>query len=139
MDPSYGVTRFWLGLAYQRMGNYPEAIQQFREAERLSGSRAQITGALGMTYATWGKTAEAKDYLRQLQQQRSQGKYVTPIATALLATGLGDTDQVFAWLDRAHSEKAMDLILIKEAEPTFDPLRRDPRFRNLMTRLGFPG
>jgi DNA-binding SARP family transcriptional activator/TolB-like protein/Tfp pilus assembly protein PilF len=136
MDPSYSVTRFWLGLAYQRAGRYREAVEEFRAAERLSGPRAQLTGALGLTYATWGKRDEAGACLHRLRQRQSQGSYVTPIAMALLHMGLGERDQAFAWLDRAYLEKAMDLILVKEAAPTFDPLRGDSRFPELLRKMG---
>jgi hypothetical protein len=51
---------------------------------------------------------------------------------------IGETEEAMAWLERAYEEHAPDLVWAK-ADPSFDPLRSDPRFQDLLRRIGFPG
>ena len=64
-------------------------------------------------------------------------KYVSPYFIALVYVGLGEKDQAFAWLEKAYQERHPYLILIK-VEPVFDVLRSDPRFQDLVQRIGLP-
>ncbi len=50
---------------------------------------------------------------------------------------LGEADQAFAWLERAYEERDHDLVFL-QTDPTLDPLRSDPRFQDLLRRIGFP-
>ena len=66
----------------------------------------------------------------------SKRKYVSPVDIAIVYTGLGDRNSAFQWLERAYRERAMRIQELPDA--TFDSLRADPRFRDLMRRIGLP-
>jgi hypothetical protein len=74
--------------------------------------------------------------LGELQSQARQ-KYVSPYFIALIYTGLGDKAQALAWLEKAYDQRHPYLILIK-VEPVFDSLRSDPRFAELIRKVGLP-
>ncbi len=67
----------------------------------------------------------------------SKQRYVSPYDTALIHAGLRDKDRAFAWLERAYEERSVWLIFLK-VEPSLDPLRSDPRFNDLLRRIGLP-
>ena len=68
---------------------------------------------------------------------RAQKSYVSPFDIALIYTALGDKDTAFAWLAKAVAERSTWLV-DRKWEPRFDPLRNDPRFQDLLRRIGFP-
>jgi hypothetical protein len=67
---------------------------------------------------------------------QSKRKYIAPSVFASLYGALGESDQAFAWLDKAYEERDNAMVLLK-VEPMFDPLRSDPRFTDLLRRVGF--
>jgi hypothetical protein len=67
----------------------------------------------------------------------SKPRDVNPWGFALVYTGMGDKDRAFEWLDKAYDERSSDLPWIK-ADPRMDPLRSDPRYKELLLRLGLP-
>ena len=80
-----------------------------------------------------GREREARAVLQELTEQ-SQRKYVSPLGIALIHMGLGDDDRAFQWLETAYENSETLLNYIK-VDPIFDPLRPDPRYRNLLERL----
>jgi hypothetical protein len=83
-----------------------------------------------------GKRAEAEKLLAELQEISKQ-RYVSPTSVALIHVGMGEIDQAFAWLEEA--EKGHDGILVRiNVDPRFDRLRSDPRFHDLVRRVGLP-
>ncbi|MBO0722667.1 MAG: hypothetical protein J2P41_17720, partial [Blastocatellia bacterium] len=93
-----------------------------------------LRGDIGHAYAVAGRRQEALAVLEELR--RSSGKrHVSSFHPGLIYTGLGDKDRAFEMLDKAYSEKAERLVWIN-ADPRFDPLRNDPRFSNLLRRIG---
>ena len=87
-----------------------------------------------------GLRAGADDYLAKpfaLDElvASAQRVHVPPYHFAILHAGLGDSDQAFAWLEQAYEKHAVDLFTLK-VEPMFDCLRSDPRFTNLLRRIG---
>ena len=95
-----------------------------------------MTATLGHAYAVAGKRAEASKVLADLQSQ-SKERYVSPYFIALIYTGLGDKDQAFAWLNKAYEERH-PYVNHLDVEPVFDTLRSDPRFEDLLRRVGLP-
>ena len=93
-----------------------------------------MRASIGHVYAASGRKDEAQKILNQLLEESKQ-KYVSPYAIATLYEGLGNKDQAFAWLDRAfaeHDNNISDLSVDQE----FDSLRSEPRFADLLRRLG---
>ena len=83
-----------------------------------------------------GRRAEARKVIDELEQL-SKRKYVSPYFIAVIYSGLGERDQTFAWLEKAYQERHPYMTLIG-VEPVFDPVRSDPRFADLVRRVGLP-
>ncbi|MBI4462471.1 MAG: hypothetical protein HY653_06155, partial [Acidobacteria bacterium] len=88
-------------------------------------------------YAVSGKRAEARQVLEELNQLRKR-RYVSAYLVAVIHTGLGERDQAWAWLEKAHEERASWLSQFLKVDPRFDSLRSDPRYADLLRRMNFP-
>ncbi len=137
MDPNFTDAHVLLGRAYEQKGAYSEAIAEFQNALRLSEGGSNELAALGHAYALAGKRDEAVKILDQLKE-RSQQTYVQPLWIAGIHIGLGDKDQAFEWLRKTYDDRSGWLVYLK-IDPMFSPLRSDPRFRELLQRVGLPG
>ncbi len=136
MDPNFVLTHHRLGLAYEQQGKYDEAITQFKEVLNLTAGKPLGMAALAHAYALSGKRVEAQKLLAELLEQ-SKVRFVSPSSVAAIYTALGDKDDAFAWLEKA--DKARDGILARlKVDSRFDPLRSDPRFTDLVRRVGVP-
>ena len=119
------------------MKQYQEAISELEHVKELFGQAPPIiTSETGYVYAKWGKREQAVETLRRLNEQSKQ-IYVDPYFFAVVYLGLSDKDQAFAWLERAYKEKSPFIPAIFK-EPKWDNFRTDPRFKELMNRLGVP-
>ncbi|MFY9802105.1 MAG: protein kinase [Candidatus Acidiferrales bacterium] len=136
MDPSFAVAHGTLGQAYLAKGENEKALRELQQALVLSGNETSFKAELGNAYAVAGKKAEALATLHELLQLSAK-KYVSPYNIALLYVGLGDKDQAFQWLDKAYEERSVRLINIA-VHPRFAILRSDPRFAQLVHRIGLP-
>jgi hypothetical protein len=83
-----------------------------------------------------GKRSDAQGVLQTLLARAKQS-YASPFDIALVYTALGDKDAAFAWLDKAMKDHSTWLVYSKW-EPRLDPLRSDPRFQDLLRRIGLP-
>jgi DNA-binding NtrC family response regulator/TolB-like protein len=128
--------RLW-GEVYTRneqMGKYEEAIAAFQTALTGSGGNPVPLAALAHVYAAAGRRGEAKRKLSELDQLSKQA-YVPPYWMALVHAGVDEKDAAFEWLERAYEDRDVWLVWLKR-EPRFDVLRSDPRFENLLRRIG---
>ena len=130
-DPNFAVAHGVLGGIYTRQGKYREAIDEFQTEARLDGH--SNLSEIGYAYALWGKKKEALRTLSQLQ--KSGG---SPAGLALVELGLGHKEKALAWLEKAYEDHDDDALLDLKMDPTFDPLRSDPRFQDLLRRMKFP-
>lgn len=135
MDPNLGFAYWLLGLAYLYKGDYDRAIPAFQKSIPLSGDSPDEPASLAVAYAHSGKLTETRKILSELKQQ-SKRTYVSPSVFASLHLALGESDQAFAWFDKAFVDRDNMMILLK-VEPMFDPFRSDPRFSKLLERVGF--
>jgi TolB-like protein/DNA-binding winged helix-turn-helix (wHTH) protein/Tfp pilus assembly protein PilF len=128
-DPDH----WYLGMALIANGQPDEAITVLEKALGDDRSPA-VMGVLVRAYAHAGRRKEALRLLDELKQ-RQQKSYVpaAPLVNAYL--GLGDNEQAFVWLEKAYEEESNLLQLLK-VHPYFDPLRDDPRFTDLLHRVG---
>jgi len=134
IDPNFALAHHGLGLAYEQNGMYSEAILEFQKACTLFPGNTLMVASLSHAYAVAGKRSEALKLLAELQEQ-SKRRYVSPYGVALGYTGLREQNQAFEWLEKAFAERAGWLVLLK-VEPRFDSLRADPRFADLVQRIG---
>jgi serine/threonine protein kinase/Tfp pilus assembly protein PilF len=132
MNPNSNAAHGILGVVLEETGRYDEAVSQLQKSVELGGF--DMRASIGHVYAASGRKDEAQKILNQLLEESKQ-KYVSPYAIATLYEGLGNKDQAFAWLDRAfaeHDNSISDLSVDQE----LDSLRSDPRFAELLRRLG---
>jgi serine/threonine-protein kinase len=137
LDQSFGPFYTFPPRAYEQKGMYGEAITGFQKAitvqKHLQGK--SITMArLAHVYALTGKKDEARAMLNELKLLAQQ-EYVPADAIALIYAGLGENDEAFAWLEKAYDEHSFSMTWLK-VEPSWDSLRSDPRFADLLRRMG---
>jgi len=136
MDNSSPVAHQRLGSAYEQKGMFPEAIAEFQKAVNGSGRVQLAVASLAHTFALAGKRAEAEKLLDELRE-RSKTEYVSSYLMAEIYVALGEKEAAFKLLDKAYDEGSIDLVLAK-VDPRLDPLRDDPRFGELLKKMGFP-
>jgi TolB-like protein/DNA-binding winged helix-turn-helix (wHTH) protein/Flp pilus assembly protein TadD len=134
-NPNESFEHFNLGVGYEGTGKRLEAISEYQKAVELSGGDQDATAALAHAYAAIGRTAETQKILRDFQQ-RSTKVYVSPYLIATLYASLGDKDAAFKFLEKAYQEKSLDISWYLKADLRIDNLRSDPRYRNLLSRVG---
>jgi TolB-like protein/tetratricopeptide (TPR) repeat protein len=134
--PTYWLTYIWLGSAYREKKMYAEALQQFSEARKLSSDHPAIMALYGHTLALAGDRAGARRTLADLHLL-AQSRYVSSLYFAAVYTGLGERSTALEWLDKAYKERN-DRLLYLNVDPMADPLRSEPRFRDMMKRLHLP-
>ena len=137
LDPKLLVSRLDLGEVCTLTGRLEEAIQEFGRAVEDSQDNPYAVGYFGYACGLAGRRAEAERTLLKLEEL-AQRRYVPPLANALVFLGLGQTDEVFKWLDRAYEERDSRRFPFLHVDPIFDPLRSDPRFKELLHRVGLP-
>jgi len=134
LDPNFGQGHFRLGLVQIQQRLYPEAIASFKRAIDLGTFYPYAAAGLAFAYAASGNRDAAREIVNDLKQ-RSGRELVPPFSIAVAYAGLGDTSQGIEWLNRGIDQKDIyipenffDLLL--------DPLRKDPRFGQVLTRMG---
>lgn len=115
---------------------FDEAIAEFQKVVTILGRDSGALAALGYAYAVAGRKAEAQKLLDELKEQ-SQRRYIAPYRLALICTGLGETDQAFAWLQKGCEEHDLGLAFLN-VEAMADTLRSDPCYDEVLRRVGFP-
>jgi TolB-like protein/Tfp pilus assembly protein PilF len=136
MKPDFPLAHLWLGRAYQEKAMYDEAVAEYQKAEAALQNWVPAKAAIGNAYGLWGKKAKAQRVLDELNELAKQ-RYVTPYGTALVYAGLGEKDQAFAALDEAYRQRSHWLVWLK-LDPRWAQLRTDPRFAELVRRIGLP-
>ena len=136
MEPNYAVAYAVLGQAYLSKGLCGEALPHLDKYLALSRRAPASLALLGYSHARLG---ERKQALRMLEELRavSQKVFVPAFFVALVHAGLEDRDQSFAWLQRAFEERFNRLAYLR-VEALWDPLRSDPRFAELVRKVGLP-
>jgi TolB-like protein/DNA-binding winged helix-turn-helix (wHTH) protein/Flp pilus assembly protein TadD len=138
LDQNFRPAHLFLPAAYEQKRMYGEAIAEFKNAIPLKGGGepSLSKAGLGHVYAVSGKKSEARTVLDELKQLSGR-EYVPAPSIALIYAGLGEKDHAFAWLDKGYEERSFQMQWIK-IEPRWDSLRSDPRFQDLMRRVGLP-
>ncbi|NIM10464.1 MAG: protein kinase [Candidatus Aminicenantes bacterium] len=133
-DPNSFLAHGLLGQTYIANSMYPKAIDHFKKAMELAGNSPGMLCGLGYAYAVSGKQKEAREILNRLKE-RSNQKYIPPIYIAGIYIGLRENDRAFKWLEEAYIDRSEWMIYLN-IEPIFDPIRNDPRFSELVKRVG---
>ena len=128
------VTPRSLAFIYEMKGMYEEAIAQHQKVNSIEGETTGGLCYLGYALAAAGKKEEVEVILDKLNTTK---EYVSPTELAALYAVLGDNDRAFALLEKAYAAHDLQLQYLK-IEPHFDSLRSDPRFQDLVRRVGLP-
>jgi TolB-like protein/DNA-binding winged helix-turn-helix (wHTH) protein/Tfp pilus assembly protein PilF len=135
MDPHFVRVYIWLADAEIRKGMFAESIATLERA-RAMDDWLDSSAVLVYAYAVAGRRSEAKREFERLKRSSKQ-RHVDPAMFVPAYIGLGDKQQAFAWMEREYTEHSAGLTGMK-VHPVFDPLRSDPRFADLMRRVGLP-
>jgi len=134
LDQYYPVGYWFLGLVHLQIGDLTEAISDLNKAVSLSDAPL-YRALLGHAYGVSGDSVKALSILDELDAL-SRRRYVSPLDIAVVYAGIGDRHSAFEWLEKACQERAMRIQELPD--PIFDALRSDPRFADLMRRIGLP-
>ena len=134
MKPDFPLAHLWLGRAYQEKAMYEEALAEFKTVEASFRGWPVAIAGIGYVDGISGKRIDASKVLRDLSDL-SRERYVTSYGVALVYAGLGDRDKAIAWLNKAYEERSHWLVWLK-LDPRWDTLRADPRFVDLVRRVG---
>ena len=135
IDPEFWIGYMMCGQAHEQLGESALAFAALTTAGRLSGGNSKPISLRGYLLARLGKVKDAREALGMLEEV-SRSRYMPPYAMALVYAGLGETDAVFEWLDRAYAVRDVHLVFLT-VDPKWDPYRADPRFGALLERCGF--
>jgi TolB-like protein/DNA-binding winged helix-turn-helix (wHTH) protein/Tfp pilus assembly protein PilF len=135
-EPKDTFTRWFLGWALTWSGRHQEAVAELEQAVALSDRAPATMGALAAALVHAGRAGEARALLAELQETHRR-RYVSPAAFVVAHLALGEREQALEWLERGAEERINFMIFVNNLE-SLDPLRRDPRFRALVKRIGLP-
>jgi serine/threonine protein kinase/tetratricopeptide (TPR) repeat protein len=134
IDQSFFVAHHYLGSAYAMKGDFSAALAEYQKAHQLNEFDPHVVALTGRLYAVSGKRAEALKTLAQLKSIARE-RYVADYSIALIYAGLGEKDQAFELLEKSYREHTVDMLTLYY-DPLIDNLRADPRFADLLRRVG---
>ncbi|MFN2239930.1 MAG: hypothetical protein ABR524_11110, partial [Thermoanaerobaculia bacterium] len=133
MDPNYAQGHFALGWALFHSGAVAEGIHHLEVRAEIAGQSADSLTDLAYVYARAGRVEEALEIRGRLEQEK-HSRYISPFKFARISIGLGDHDEAFRLIEEAYLQRSNYLTGIV-TDPTLDPIRDDPRFRDLLRRM----
>jgi adenylate cyclase len=136
MDPNFAVAHWHLGLAYEQKQLLDAAIEEFKKAISLSGGSPLMKAALGRAYAESQNNPEANEMFNELNELAKR-QYASAYEMATICVALGNNEQSFQLLEKAYAEHSFHLVNLN-VSPHFKSIRSNPRFEDLVHRIGLP-
>jgi TolB-like protein/DNA-binding winged helix-turn-helix (wHTH) protein len=136
LAPSYVWVHFDLAQIYEQTGRAEEAAEEYLKADELFGMDPKKVAQLEEAFAKSG----AQGYWRRTldnYKESAKSRYVPSILAAEACVRVGDKECAFRWLEKGFEERD-DLMINLKVEPIFDAIRSDPRFQDLVHRVGIP-
>ncbi|HVF28722.1 MAG TPA: tetratricopeptide repeat protein, partial [Pyrinomonadaceae bacterium] len=130
MDLNFYMAHLGIGMAYEQLSRFNDAIAEYEKAIRISGRSPFVLAGIGHASAILGQTEKARKILDELKQQ-THHRYVSPYLVAVIHAGLDDKDAAFRCLQQACETRAEELLWL-QVDPMFDSLRNDLRFADLL-------
>ena len=131
--PDFFLARYFRGLIDLQEHKLKESVTDLQAAVALFPGDDQTKATLGYAYALTGREGDAQAILAELKEQ-SKSRYVSPYQIALVCVGLGKKGEALGWLEESYRQRDSQLPWIR-VEPIFDPLRSEPRFKDLIRQL----
>ncbi len=137
LAPGNVFAQEYRGAALCASGMVQEGIEALERAKEATGDDPAMISTQAWCHAISGQRDEARRLLRELEE-RAETSPVSPVLFAGICAGLGEVDRAFEWLERAYAAPVPILPLTLRQSWTLDPLRSDPRFDDLLRRMGLP-
>jgi tetratricopeptide (TPR) repeat protein len=134
VEPNSALAHYGVGDTYLCSGRLDEAIPELKRAIELGGRASLYIGALARTYGLSGRVDECKQLIEELESRIATGSGAY-LNTGIAHSGLGDLDTAFEWWNRGVRERDLQMIYLVHA-PMVDPYRSDPRFKELLEKMG---
>jgi tetratricopeptide (TPR) repeat protein len=135
MEPNFMVARSMLGHAYEQKGLFERAIAEYQSVLGTFGENPDVSASIkalrARAYGAWGKRAKAAKIVDELEKEHPATSYLMAHAYA----ALGEKEEAFLFLDKAFDERNPQLVSLK-TDPALDGLRTEPRFQDLLRRMG---
>jgi len=135
-DPTFVIARLLYGMTLNAVSQYAEAIALSENALKDDPNNQQMLMVAGYAYGRSGRRADAESVIEKFREI-SKTQYVIPSFVAVVFGAMGEKDRAFAELDKSIEQRDSWFRWAK-VEPLFDPLRDDPRYRDLLKRMGLP-
>ncbi len=135
-NPSYAYTHLARGFLHERRGDLEAAFAEYKQGAEASNGEPNYLAAVAYGHAILGRREEARKLLEELVEQ-SAHTFVRSMSIAQVHVGLGEIDEAFVWLEKAFENREHYLTELN-VDPRWDPLRGDPRFDDLIRRMGLP-
>jgi len=135
LDPSYSDASIVLARTYVTKGSYQQAIAELQKALIFNPREPFVVGALAHAYARAGQREEALKLLGELKRIEAERGSIPTFSFIWAYAGLNDKEHAFAWLEKSYQERR-DRMVWLNVDPLLDPLRPDPRFHELVRRVG---
>ena len=133
-EPNFAMLYLSFATAYALKGMYDEALSCGKKMMEFGPPVVAYVGNLGWLYALAGKKEKAHELLNDLEERSKKG-YVASFWTAAIYLGLEETDKAFEWFERAYKDRDSNMIYFT-VPPIFDPIRSDPRYQQLLEKMG---
>jgi serine/threonine protein kinase/tetratricopeptide (TPR) repeat protein len=133
-EPNFGLLYLSFATAYALKGDYDEALAYGEKMLEVGPRVVAYVGNMGWLYAVAGKKEKAYELLAELEKRSKKG-YVSSFWTALIYLSLGEIDKTFEWFEKAYEERDGNMIYFTVPQ-LFDPIRADPRYKQLLLKMG---
>jgi tetratricopeptide (TPR) repeat protein len=122
------------GMCHYMKAQYPQAIQEYTKAQTMNPESTYVVVGLGVSFAKSGNRGAAYQAIEKLHAMEKDG-YVSPAYIGLVYQALGDTDNEFLWYRKGYDDRA-EWLLWLTVDPLYDGQRADPRFLDLVQKVG---
>jgi tetratricopeptide (TPR) repeat protein len=136
LDPTFLQAHYWLGLSYAGLGRTEDSLAEFQRCVEIGGRNPMTVAGLAYGHAAAGHSDEARALLRETVEMARE-RYVSAYFRAQVLAALGDSGPALDALFDALDERAHWLAFIG-IDPTMGPLRGQPRFDEVVRRVGVP-
>ena len=135
-NPKAPLAHYWLARTFQAQRQNEKAIAEFQLSSQAFGNFAPAIGGVGNLYGTMGRRDDALKILAKLNELAPL-TYATAYQRALVYVGLADRTQALTWLQQAFDDRVNGVVWLLK-DPRWDPMRGDPGFEDIVTKVGFP-